>query len=167
MKLLLAGMLLVSPLVCSKRYPDHANIICDRADCKTYMTHNNLTIRFEFLESYYHYFLDRSAIGIQCHVENNTNYTLLFDRRNFSIRSNKQEYVLEPYGELTKRGSVENWQDQLRVTPGQFRYNFEFRSKSKMSEKEYNKLIAADTISFEYSGNDHKDLIFRMTGIPR
>jgi hypothetical protein len=167
MKLILIGMLLASQVVCNRGNPDRAHTICknDGYECTTYTIDNKLTVYF--WSRTYSYLNRQSAITFMCEVRNETGSPLLFDRRNYSIRSNREEYVLEPARKATSSEFV-FFKDTLRIPPGS-KINvpvFQFLSKNKMSHLEYKQLIANDTVSFEYARSNQKDTIFRLYGIP-
>jgi hypothetical protein len=168
MKLFLLSMLLTTQTICHSGYHDPANTVCRNGvyKCTTYRADNDLFMNF--WNRSYSFMSRQSVIAFLCEVSNNADSTVLFDRRKFFIRSNREEYVLLRPWRMTSREYV-FFKDTFSVPAGATVKIplFQFATKNKMSYKEYKQLIASDTVSFEYSHGNRTDTIFRLYGIPR
>ena len=164
MKLLLLTILLTSQTICSS-LPDRGRFICvsKKNKCLTFNTDNHLNLSFS--RGHFHYYYRRCFIGFFCSVENRTDSVLHFDRRNFTVNSNQKEYELNKRM-IMKNNKLITLPDTFSLRPGDVEdvYIFQFSAKDKMSYKEYNKLLANDTVNLIYSGST-KDTILRM--VPR
>lgn len=113
---------------------------------------NGLSVWFSGSKYYYEH--KKCTVKVACLLENKSNDTLLFDRRSFSLCSNNGEYILEPVVA-----------DTLLVPPGldgkDVCYRFEFVSKDNMPFK----LIANDTLRFQYLDNGQMTTVFQLVPV--
>ena len=134
-------------------------IICSEPGCKDFKRINGLWVAFTGIK--YSYKKKKSTVKVFCSLVNNTNDTLLLNRRLFSISSDTNEYVLQPAVEW-KRGIPKIIPDTVFRIPGPYGkdvpYSFEFTSKNKMSRK----LMRSDTLHFQYSGGGQPTTLFRI-----
>lgn len=163
MKLFLLTVLLTSPVLCNSGYPDRGRFICvsKEKDCITYNTDNHLSMSFS--SGHFQYFNKRCVVGIFGAVENHTDSVLHFDRQNFQLNSNQQEYELH-MRKIMKNSKHITLPDTFSLRPGEVDdvYVFEFWSKNKMSRQEYYKILAGDTVNLIFSRSAAKDTILRM-----
>jgi hypothetical protein len=162
MKLLLVGLFFMLTSAVCTRYPTHANFICTRLDCQRFKTNNLLDVEFVYARFFH---LDKEkSIGIGCTLINTTRDTLLFNKHDFRVSSKYGEYEAVS-SERSPGYSMHIMPDTIRVAPGRkmYDYIFAFRSKNKMSKKEYADIIGSDTITFEYSGNN-RDTVLQLIG---
>ncbi|WP_133054813.1 hypothetical protein [Niastella populi] len=160
--ILVALMFMLSSAVCT-RYPTHAYFICSRSNCQVFKTANLPDIEFVYARFFR---LDREkSIGIGCNLINSSADTLLFDKRAFSVSSKYAQY--EAVSSEGAPGYSEYiMPDTIKLAPGRKKYNFifAFRSKNKMSKKEYSNILFRDTITFGYARGDRYDTVLQLIG---
>jgi hypothetical protein len=166
MKIAYIFLLLAVDFVCHTSYPDSATILCDLANCESYIDPGGLV--YKFTGSSYTYFGKRRTIAIWCNVRNYGVDTLIFYRWNYKIISSKDNFLPEPSG-IVKNGKYSEMPDSIRLLPGDFLdYNFEYKSEGKMTKENYDQVTVTDTINFvriEKNGNAEK--ILRVIRIPK
>jgi hypothetical protein len=152
-----------SQLIYNVNPPRHdyfGKIICSESGCKDFRKVNGLWVVFTGVK--YSYRGKKSTVKVFCSFTNNTNDTLLFNRRSLSISSDTSEYILQPRVGW-ERGVFKEIPDTiLRIEPWPYgkdvHYSFEFTSKNKMSRK----LMGSDTLRFQYSGGEQTTTLFRI-----
>jgi hypothetical protein len=89
---------------------------------------------------------------------------LIFDQRPFSIVSNEYEYSLLPQTNH-KKWWQRSLDDTVVIEPGKYEnLPLNFKSKNKMSRREFQKFYAGDTLNLVFANGDKKDTILQLTG---
>lgn len=156
---LLAGLIL-----CGCGFLKHGQILCDKnSRCENFTIENGLSLRYK--EIVYRYFHGRRILVLTCTVENNSNNQLLFDRRSFSIISNKEKYELQPWM-IYKNSKLQTMPDTFSLKRGEIymEYVFDFKSENKITRKKFYKFFLSDTLRLEYANGDQKNNVLRFIG---
>lgn len=163
MKTIIIALLAGSMLVCSCCIlPKYGQIICkENKRCGNLTLNNGLFLRFK--EVHYFFSFRRNSIVFTCELENDSGKRLVFDPQPFSITSKEYEYnLMRSY----------NWRktslfpDTFGLAPGEYdRYHvLYFRSKNKMSRKEFKKFYVSDTLKLVFANDDKKETVLRFVG---
>ncbi len=156
-------LLAAAPLVCSKTYPDRADIVCYQVPCTAFTTGDKLSVSFK--SASYHFFKRTSVIGIHCTIENPTGSAVYLARNRFVISSQKTTYLPDPFRAVQNDKTV-TFPDSLKINPGDnIVYVFNYHSADKLTEDAYEELTNTDEADFVYRNEGKERKLFKIKRI--